>query len=41
MLEKFAKEAGLEVIQVEAPAAGRPDYGTPKMQPARLLARKP
>lgn len=41
MLEKFAKEAGLEVVQVEAPAEGRPDYGTPKMQPARLLARKP
>jgi len=41
MLEKFAKEAGLEVVQVAAPAAGRPDYGTPKMQPARLLARKP
>ena len=41
MLERFAKEAGLEVIQIEAPGEGRPDYGTPKMQPARLLARKP
>jgi len=41
MLEKFAKDAGLEVVQIEAPAEGRPDYGTPQMQPARLLARKP
>lgn len=41
MLEKFVKEAGLEVVQIEAPGEGRPDYGTAKMQPARLLARKP
>jgi hypothetical protein len=41
MLEKFVKDAGLEVVQIEAPGEGRPDYGTAKMQPARLLARKP
>ena len=41
MLEKFAKEAGLDVVQIEAPAEGRPDDGTPTMQPAQLLAGKP
>lgn len=41
MLEKFVKDAGLEVVQIEAPGEGRPDYGTAKMRPARLLARKP
>jgi SAM-dependent methyltransferase len=40
-LEKAVQEAGLEVVQLEAPADGRPDYGAPPMRPVRLLARKP
>ena len=40
-LEAAVKDAGLEIVQLEAPAEGRPDYGTPQMRPVRLLARKP
>ena len=40
-LEKAVQEAGLEILQLEAPADGRPDYGTPQMRPVRLLAKKP
>lgn len=40
-LESTAKEAGLEIIRLEAPGEGSPDYGSPDMRPIRLLARKP
>lgn len=40
-LEKAVRDAGLELVELQAPAEGRPDYGTPQMRPVRLLAKKP
>lgn len=40
-LEKAVQDAGLELVELQAPADGRPDYGTSQMRPVRLLARKP
>ena len=40
-LENAVREAGLELVELQAPAEGRPDYGAPSMRPVRLLAKKP